>query len=347
MSTDGIMLTKLAECAGCGAKVGAGELSKLIDGLPSKTDDALLVGFERRDDACIYKLSDELCIIETVDFFPPVADDPVIFGRIAAANALSDIYAMGGEPFLALNLLCTAKSLPDEAVRGILRGGAEKVFEAGAIIAGGHSIIDDSPKYGLCVTGRVHPDKIIKNCGAREGDALILTKPLGVGITMMAAKAGLADGALIDKAYEQMQTLNKYARDIMTGFDVHACTDITGFGLLGHLCELTEGSGISARLSFDALPVLDGVYELARMGMLGSGAYRNRRYAGPRCDTGRLSREQEDILFDPQTSGGLLICVAPDDADALCRALKADPRIQSSAKIGVCENTGGPLVTVE
>ena len=218
-----IKLTKLASCAGCGAKVSAGVLAQLLDGLPVHTDSNLLVGFDKSDDAAVYRLSDELALVQTVDFFPPIADDPYLFGQIAAANALSDIYAMGGEPKLALNLLCVPKNMPDHAVQDILRGGYDKVYEAGAVIAGGHSILDEEPKYGLCVTGFVHPDQVLTNAGAQPNDVLLLTKPLGAGILTTAAKADLCPEDVLAGVFARMAVLNKAARDAMVRFRVHAC----------------------------------------------------------------------------------------------------------------------------
>ena len=210
MASD-IQLTKLAECAGCGAKVGAGVLAQLLEGLPTRTDPKLLVGYDTSDDASVYQLSDDLALVQTVDFFPPIVDDPYLFGQIAAANAISDVYAMGGEPKLALNVMCVSPQMDREAVHGVLRGGYEKAYEAGTIITGGHTIQDKEPKYGLAVSGFVHPGRILRNDRARPGDVLILTKALGIGVTTTAAKAGLADPDLYRQAVEQMRTLNKTA----------------------------------------------------------------------------------------------------------------------------------------
>ena len=217
MSETEVKLTKLASCAGCGAKVGAGVLAQLLEGLQVHRDPKLLVGFDKSDDASVYQVAPDLALVQTVDFFPPIADDPYTFGQIAAANALSDVYAMGGEPRLCLNLLCVPKDMPQKAVHELLRGGYDKVYEAGALITGGHSILDDEPKYGLCVTGFVHPDRILTNSGARPGDVLLLTKPLGVGILTTAAKAELASPAGQALALRLMTTLNKGARDCKIG----------------------------------------------------------------------------------------------------------------------------------
>ena len=327
-----VKLTKLSNCAGCGAKVGAGTLSKLLGDMPTHHDPNLLVGFDRSDDASVYRVSDELALVQTVDFFPPIVDDPFTFGQIAATNALSDVYAMGGEPKLALNLLCIPETMPQSAVQAILAGGYSKVFEAGAIITGGHSIFDDVPKYGLSVTGFVHPDKFFKNLGAREGDVLFLTKPLGVGILTTAEKAEMLEAGEIDRAIKLMTTLNKGARDCAVRYRVHACTDVTGFSLMGHMLEMMQGSDVSARVETGAIEFLPRVLEFANMGLLPAGVYRNRNYAEPFVDEGDLPLKVRDALFDPQTSGGLLLAVDPKDADALERDLRAG--VPSAQRIG-------------
>lgn len=327
-----VKLTKLSNCAGCGAKVGAGTLSKLLGDMPTHQDPNLLVGFDRSDDASVYRISDELALVQTVDFFPPIVDDPFTFGQIAATNALSDVYAMGGEPKLALNLLCIPESMPQSAVQAILAGGYSKVFEAGAIITGGHSIFDDVPKYGLSVTGFVHPEKFYKNLGAHEGDVLFLTKPLGVGILTTAEKAEMLESGEIDRAIALMTTLNKGARDCAVNYRVHACTDVTGFSLMGHMLEMMQGSELSARVETGAIDFLPRVLEFANMGLLPAGVYRNRNYAEPFVDEGTLPLMVRDALFDPQTSGGLLIAVDPKDADALERDLRAS--VPSAQRIG-------------
>ncbi len=327
-----VKLTKLSSCAGCGAKVGAGTLAKLLGDMPTLRDDNLLVGFDRSDDASVYRVNDELALVQTVDFFPPIVDDPFTFGQIAAANALSDVYAMGGEPKLALNLLCIPERMPQSAVQAILAGGYSKAFEAGAIISGGHSIFDDVPKYGLSVTGFVHPDAFYKNLGARAGDVLFLTKPLGVGILTTAEKAEMLEAGEIDRAIELMTTLNKSARDCAVKYRVHACTDVTGFSLMGHMLEMMQGSEASARVETGAVDFLPRVLEFAKMGLLPAGVYRNRSFAEPFVDEGDLPLCIRDALFDPQTSGGLLLAVDPRDADALERDLKAS--VPSAQRIG-------------
>lgn len=338
-----IKLTKLANCAGCGAKVGAGTLARLLDGLPVHADSNLLVGFDKSDDAAVYRVSDELALVQTVDFFPPIADDPFLFGQIAAVNALSDVYAMGGEPRIALNLLCVPKSMPDSAVHDLLRGGYSKVYEAGAVIAGGHSILDEEPKYGLCVTGFVHPNRILTNAGAQPGDVLFLTKPLGAGILTTAAKADLCPPDVLKAVYARMTTLNRAARDAMVQFRVHACTDVTGFGLLGHALEMAQGSGVQIKLNVSALPIPSEALELARMGILPEGMYRNRKYAEPFVMAGNIPLEIQDALYDPQTSGGLLIAVDPNDADALAETMQKT--VPDACRIGtVSEYSNGPHI---
>lgn len=338
-----IKLTKLAHCAGCGAKVGAGTLARLLDGLPVHADSNLLVGFDKSDDAAVYRVSDELALVQTVDFFPPIADDPFLFGQIAAANALSDVYAMGGEPRIALNLLCVPKTMLDSAVHDLLRGGYSKVYEAGAVIAGGHSILDEEPKYGLCVTGFVHPNRILTNAGAQPGDVLFLTKPLGAGILTTAAKADLCPPDVLKAVYTRMTTLNRAARDAMVQFRVHACTDVTGFGLLGHALEMAQGSSVQIKLNISALPIPPEALELARMGILPEGMYRNRKYAEPFVLADGIPLEIQDALYDPQTSGGLLIAVHPNDADALAETLQKT--VPDACRIGtVSEYSNGPHI---
>lgn len=320
-----IKLTKLASCAGCGAKVGAGVLAKLLDDIKVVSDPRLIVGFDKSDDASVYKINDETAIVQTVDFFPPIVDDPFLFGQIAAANAISDVYAMGGEPKLALNIMTISSKMSKEHVHEVLRGGYEKAYEAGVIITGGHTIEDVEPKYGLAVTGFVHPEKVLKNSGACEGDVLILTKPLGVGIITTAAKAELAGEELMNKMYAQMAALNKYARDIMVKYNIHACTDVTGFSLMGHGLEMAAGSGLTLHIKAADVKYHTEALEFAEMGFIPAGAYRNRDYAEHRTKVSNpdISLALQDIFYDPQTSGGLLIAVPEKDAGALFNELSS------------------------
>ena len=336
---DEIKLTKLAKCAGCGAKVGAGILAQLLGDIRVRQDENLLVGFDKSDDASVYKVSDELALVQTVDFFPPIADDPYTFGQIAATNALSDVYAMGGEPKLCLNIMAVPESMPKEAVHDILRGGYDKVYEAGALITGGHSIYDDEPKYGLAVTGFVHPDKVLTNSGAKPGDALFLTKPLGIGILTTAEKADLLseDGKAL--SIRLMTTLNKSARDVMVQYRVHACTDVTGFSFLGHASEMATGSDVQLEIDTAAIDLIGEALDFARMGILPAGMYRNRTFAEPMVDAGDTELAVQDVLYDPQTAGGLLIACDPADADALFEALK--PAVPSAQCVGTVQPYAG------
>ena len=343
---DDIKLTKLAKCAGCGAKVGAGVLAKLLDGIRVHSDPNLLVGFDKSDDASVYKVTDELALLQTVDFFPPIDDDPYTFGQIAATNALSDVYAMGGEPKLALNIMAVPDSLPKEAVHALLRGGYDKVYEAGAIITGGHSILDDEPKYGLAVTGFVHPDRLLTNSGAKPGDVLFLTKPLGVGILTTAAKAELLEPEELRRVTALMTTLNKGARDVMVKYRVHACTDVTGFGLLGHGLEMAQGSDTELHLQTAGLDFLPRALDFAGMGILPAGMYRNRSFAADFVEPGQVPLAVQDAMYDPQTSGGLLIAVHPNDADAMYAELRT--AVPSAQRVGTVEAyRGGGRIFLE
>lgn len=342
-----VKLTKLAECAGCGAKVGAGELAKLFEGFPASRDPNLLVGFDHSDDAAVYRVAPGVAIAQTLDFFPPIVDDPYVFGQIAAANALSDIYAMGARPVTALNILAVPEDMPSEAVRQILRGGAEKVAEAGASVAGGHSIYDEEPKYGLSVTGVLDPEKILANDGAEPGDVLIATKPFGVGVVTTGQKAGLASPEAEAAAVRNMVELNRAAAEAAAPFRVHGCTDVTGFGAMGHCLELAQGSGTRVHLDASAFAFLPQAVELAEMGILPAGLYRNRRYAEPRSEVAPdVPLAVADLLYDPQTSGGLLFSVDAADADALMAALGG--KVLAARRVGRVEpyEEGGPRVLV-
>ncbi len=328
-----VKLTKLASCAGCGAKVGAGTLVHLLKGFRTHTDPRLLVGYDKSDDASVYYLDENTALVQTTDFFPPIVDDPFLYGQIAAANAISDVYAMGGEPKLALNILCLPDSMGQEAVQELLRGGYDKAYEAGAIITGGHTIHGAEPIYGLAVSGFVHPKKLLTNSGAQPGDVLILTKPLGVGVLTTAAKAGLVEQPVLERIYRQMATLNKAARDVMVKYCVHSCTDVTGFALLGHSFEMAQGSGCSIHIQAQNVPYHSEAWDLADMGFLPAGAYRNRDYAENGVTVhNHISRTMQDLFYDPQTSGGLLIAVGGRDADACLHELQ--DTIPCAAAIG-------------
>ena len=343
MAENEVKLTKLAKCAGCGAKVGAGVLAQLLDGIKVHSDPDLLVGFDKSDDASVYKVSDDLALVQTVDFFPPIADDPYLFGQIAATNALSDVYAMGGEPKLCLNIMAIPADMPKEAVHDLLRGGYDKVYEAGALITGGHSILDEEPKYGLAVTGFVHPDKVLTNSGAKPGDVLLFTKPIGIGVLTTAAKADMASAESMALAHKLMTTLNKSARDAMVKYRVHACTDVTGFGLLGHTLEMAQGSEAEVDLDVASIDLIPEAVELARMGILPEGMYRNRAFAEESVDAGTIELCKQDLLYDPQTAGGLLMAVDQADADALYAELQNC--VPSAQRVGtVREYRGGKRI---
>lgn len=294
----------------------------MLRNLPTFFDPNVLVGLETSDDAAVYRLTDELAVIQTLDFFTPVVDDPYRFGQVAAANSLSDVYAMGGKPVLALNIVCFPNCLDPAVLGEILRGGADKIKEAGAVLLGGHSVEDNEPKYGLSVMGTVHPSAVLANCGARPGDVLVLTKPLGTGIINTALKAELISPEEEDAVYASMSELNAFAAEVMIPLKPNACTDITGFGLLGHALEMARGSEVTIELEADALPVLPGAVGYAEMGIVPGGAYRNADYAeGQVLWQPEVSTAMRDVIADPQTSGGLLIALPAERADALLAGL--------------------------
>ena len=341
-----VKLTKLANCAGCGAKMGAGTLAKMLEGFQTHSDPRLIVGYDKSDDASVYVLDDHTALIQTTDFFPPIVDDPYLYGRIAATNALSDVYAMGGEPKLALNILCAAEGMEEDTIRQILRGGYDAAFEAGAIITGGHTIRGAEPIYGLAVSGFVHPDKVLTNSNAKPGDVLILTKPLGVGILTTGAKADLVEQTVMERIHRQMATLNKAARDVMVTYNVHSCTDVTGFGLLGHSFEMAQGSECTICIHTQQVPYHPEALELASMGLIPAGAYRNREYVqgGIRVSAG-VSLAMEDILYDPQTSGGLLFALPEEEAERCLQALQKV--VPEAAIIGHVREKGDTYLVLE
>lgn len=308
-------------------------------------DENLLVGFETSDDAAVYKLTEDIATIQTLDFFTPVVDDPYTFGAIAAANSLSDIYAMGGKPTVAMNIVCFPNCLNIEILGDILRGGADKVKEAGAVVIGGHSVQDDEPKYGLSVMGLVHPKKILKNHGCKVGDALILTKPLGSGVINTAIKAELASSEIYEEAVKVMTTLNKYAGEIIVNYQVNACTDVTGFGIMGHSFEMASASGITIKLNQNKIPVIKGAREFAEMGLVPAGTYNNKNYLDGKYSLKDVPEWLEDILFDPQTSGGLLISVPRDEVEKIMTDL--DKLELKSAVIGEVIEKGQVPIIVE
>ena len=299
-----------------------------------RKDENLLVGLDTSDDAAVYKVSDDVAIIQTLDFFTPVVDDPYLFGQIAAANALSDIYAMGGTAKVAMNIVAFPNCLSPSVLGDIMKGGADKVAESGALLIGGHSIQNDVPLYGLSVTGFVHPEKIQKNYGAKEGDILIITKQVGTGIVSTAAKVDMASKEACEEAIKVMTTLNRLPKEIMDNYPVHACTDVTGFGLLGHGVEMAEPSEVSFELYADEIPYVTESMSLAEMGMIPEGAYKNKKYFDSKVDLSGVKEVYGDLLFDPQTSGGLLYAVEAKYGEEIIKALKDSSLATEVAIIG-------------
>ncbi len=329
-------LTDLATAGGCAAKYSAARLEELLRGFVPAEAENLLVGLDPADDAAVYKLDDERALVFTIDFFPPIVDDPDDFGAIAATNALNDVFAMGGVPLLALSVAALPEELPTEVVRAIFDGADRQVRAAGAILAGGHTIRDVEPKYGLAVVGTVAPDGVWPKSGAQPGDALFLTKPLGTALVLGGAKRGLAS---LDEAVEWMRTLNRDAADLLRKFQPSAVTDVTGFGLAGHAHEMASRSGVRIELS-DDLPALDGALEAARAGVSTAGTRNNREFAA--LEVGDVAPELVELAYDPQTAGGLLIAIPQDKSFALeAEFARADAFL---ARIGrVVEGSGVSL----
>ena len=321
MGKDAESLLSNCVSGGCGAKIESDGLLRLLAGLPAGGDSRLLVGYDAADDAAVYMLDERHSLIFTVDFFPPMVNDPRIFGRIAAANALSDVWAMGGRPLLALNIVCFPESMDKTILAEILAGGAEKIAEAGAALGGGHSIYDREPKYGLAVTGMIETSKTLRNNTPKPGDKLILTKPLGVGIVMAALRVEMADDGAVREALASMERLNRYACEIMTDFNVSACTDVTGFGLLVHALEMA-GDKTSIMLYPDALPLIPDAVKYADEYLLTAAGQRNRNRMSAYADVTALPFAIQELLFDPQTSGGLLLAVSPGEAETLTTRIR-------------------------
>ncbi len=311
-----VKLTSMVKTSGCAAKLPPDKLHSIIDSLPIMKSKKLIQGFETADDALVYSIDDENVCVQTVDFFPPMVDDPYIFGQVAAANALSDIYAMGGKPAVALNLMCFPSCLDLSVMKDILLGGMDKVKEAGAVIAGGHTIEDPIPKYGLCVTSFMKKNCVITNSGAKPDNYIVLTKALGAGIINTAAKVDEASESSKKDVIKSMTTLNKKSMELSLKYKVYASTDVTGFGLIGHLSEVAKASGVSISIDTKKLPILEGALELARFGFLPEGRYSNEIYIKNEVNfQSNISREVIDICYDPQTSGGLLLFMDESDAE--------------------------------
>lgn len=330
---------------GCTAKLGAGVLSRVLGMLPKgEQDENLLIGYDSKDDAAVYKLTDDVAFVQTLDFFPPMVEDPYIFGQIAATNALSDIFAMGGEVKTALNIVCFPEDMDLNVLGKIMQGGAEKVIEAGGTLAGGHSIADDGVKYGLSVTGVVHPDQIYANNQGHTGDVLVLTKKLGVGIICTANRIGEASEEAMQEAVASMTTLNKCAAEISRKYQVHACTDVTGFSFLGHLHEMMDGKH-SCKVYADQVPVMKDALAYADEFYLTAAAQKNRNHVEAFVQFKDISFAMEEVLFDPQTSGGLLLAVDPKDVEAMVAEMQSCGL--PAAMVGEIVEKGEIEITVE
>jgi selenide, water dikinase len=317
-------LTGQVKAGGCASKLSPKILDQVLPRIPRVTDGNIIVGFDTADDAGVYRISPELAIVQTVDFFTPVVDDPYTFGAIAAANALSDVYAMGGRPLTALSILAWPGSGDIETLEQILKGGAEKIHEAGCVILGGHSVNDPEIKFGYAITGTVHPDRVKTNTGARPGDVLMFTKKIGTGVISTALKRGIAKDQHVDGATAQMLTLNRAAAEAIENLDVHGLTDVTGFGLLGHAREMAIGSKVTLEIDSSLVRFLDGAIEYAEAGAFSGGLGNNREFVAS-CVEG--TSRYDDLLYDPQTSGGLLIALPEKDAAELARNFPAAYRI--------------------
>jgi selenide, water dikinase len=327
-------LLSTVEYGGCSAKLPAGKLSEALSGLPVSSHPDLLVSIETHDDAGVFRITDDIALIQTTDFFTPVCSDPYEFGQIAAANALSDVYAMGGKVLTALNIVAFPAHIPLDVLREILRGGIDKVTEAGGVIAGGHTIVDDTPKYGLAVTGVVHPDRIISNAGAKSGDVLILTKPLGAGIIMAGKRIGEISQEKYQIVLESMKQLNAAGAEIMQRYDVKCATDITGFGLGGHALKLAQASGVTLKIDPMLVPLFDGTIELAKLGCLPGACFRNMEFAETHIEfSDNTTYEHKMIMFDAQTSGGLLMCCREHSVKAILNDLR-ESGYENAAIIG-------------
>jgi selenide,water dikinase len=341
--TGRVRLTDLAACGGCAAKYSAARLEELLRGFVPVEAENLLVGLAPADDAAVYRLDDERAIIFTLDFFPPVVDEPGDYGAIAATNALNDVFAMGGTPLLALSIAAFPEELPMEMLGEIFAAADAQVRAAGGLLAGGHTIRDAEPKYGLAVVGTVHPNGIWPKNGARAGDALFLTKPLGTGLIMTGVKRGIAGTQPLERAIRWMRTLNKGAADVLRPFTPNAVTDVTGFGLFGHAHEVADRSGVRIVLESERLPAIDGALDLARKGVRTSGDPRNRDFAARHVSADGIAETYDALGYDPQTAGGLLISLPKDKAPALEAAF--DAKHLFLRRVGRVEEGAGVLVT--
>jgi selenide, water dikinase len=341
-----VRLTQQVKAGGCASKLAPGALAVVLSRLPRQSDPNLLVGFETSDDAGIYRIAPDVALVQTVDFFTPLVDDPFVFGQIAATNALSDVYAMGGRPVTALSIVCFPPDGDLDVLEQIMRGGMTKMAEAGCVVVGGHSVRDVEIKFGYAVTGLIDPGRVFTNTGAVTGDALILTKPIGTGVITTALKRGLAEPSWVENAVRSMTTLNRAASEIVTAAPgVHAMTDVTGFGLMGHGRELALGSGVTIEIVVESVPLIEGALGAVHIGAIPAGLLANRDFA--ECVSGdapgsQIADELRTLLYDPQTAGGLLVSVAPDHATALVAAMRGAGL--NAARIG---SVRGPYRTGE
>lgn len=342
-------LTEMTTSGGWAAKIGPEVLASVLSQLP-KNDNSnlenLLVGIDTADDAAVYKLNDEMALIQTLDFFTPMVDDPYVFGQVAAANSLSDVYAMGGNPIVAMNIVCFPSCHDMDVLAKIMKGGFDKVRESGALLVGGHTVDDKEPKYGLSVSGIAHPNKILSNANSKVGDVLILTKPLGLGILNTAIKANLIKKDTENKVIEVMTHLNKYAAMSFNKIQVNSVTDITGFGLLGHALEMAKASEVSIHINSKDVPIIDESLDMAKMGIIPAGMYRNKQYIEKDVEIKDVDTALIDILYDPQTSGGLLVSVNAKYADKLIKDMKLNGSIEAKI-IGCVKSKGEKYITVE
>ena len=331
-----VRLTQQVEAGGCASKLAPGSLAAVLSRLPKQSDPNLLVGFDTSDDAGIYRIAPDVALVQTVDFFTPLVDDPFLFGQIAATNALSDVYAMGGRPMTALSIVCFPQDGDLEVLEQIMRGGMAKMGEAGCVVVGGHSVRDAEIKFGYSVTGLIDPDRVFTNTGAVAGDTLILTKPIGTGVITTALKRGLAKQDWVENAVQSMTTLNRAASEIATGAaGVHAMTDVTGFGLMGHSRELALGSGVTIEIVVEEVPRIEGALDAVHLGAIPAGLLANRDFVeclSADAPGAQIADDLRTLLYDPQTAGGLLISVAPDHADAILGSLRGAGL--NAAKIG-------------
>ena len=342
-------LTEMTTSGGWAAKIGPEVLASVLSQLPKNDNinvENLLVGIDTADDAAVYKLNDEMALIQTLDFFTPMVDDPYVFGQVAAANSLSDVYAMGGNPIVAMNIVCFPSCHDMDVLAKIMKGGFDKVRESGALLVGGHTVDDKEPKYGLSVSGIAHPNKILSNANSKVGDVLILTKPLGLGILNTAIKANLIKKDTENKVIEVMTHLNKYAAMSFNKIQVNSVTDITGFGLLGHALEMAKASEVSIHINSKDVPIIDESLDMAKMGIIPAGMYRNKQYIEKDVDIKDVDTALIDILYDPQTSGGLLVSVNAKYADKLIKDMKLNGSIEAKI-IGCVKSKGEKYITVE